>query len=147
MSECAWVCMCLRLSECVPSAFRARVCGCFCVCVSCAYGCVVFACAQIPVCSSVIQKKENTGVIIPESFFGKKKNEIKETLTITKDGSYLWKNEIIDEESLKGILQNDSDVIVNIDEGTSIQKFNEVVSIFKSKNIKKIFISVRHKND
>ena len=97
--------------------------------------------------TGVIQKKENTGVIIPESFFGKKKNEIKETLTITKDGSYLWKNEIIDEESLKGILQNDSDVIVNIDEGTSIQKFNEVVSIFKSKNIKKIFISVRHKND
>ena len=39
--------------------------------------------------TGVIQKKEVVDVSIPESFFGKKKNELKETLTIKKDGKSL----------------------------------------------------------
>ena len=77
----------------------------------------------------------------------KKKNELKETLTIKKDGSYFWKNEKINKENIKKILESNNKIIINIDEETSIENFNEVIKIFKSKELKKIFINVKHKND
>ena len=97
--------------------------------------------------TGVIQKKDDTDVSIPTSFFGKKKSEIKETLTIKKGGVFIWKNEIINKESLDKILDNNNKIIINIDEEASIQKFNEIIKIFKSKKINKIFINVKHKND
>ena len=97
--------------------------------------------------TGVIQKKDVVDVSIPESFFGKKKNELKETLTITKDGSYYWKNEKINKENIKKILESNNKIIINIDEETSIENFNEVIKIFKSKELKKVFINVKHKND
>lgn len=97
--------------------------------------------------TGVIQKKDDTDVSIPTSFFGKKKSEIKETLTIKKGGVFIWKNEIINKESLDKILDSNNKIIINIDEEASIQKFNEIIKIFKSKKINKIFINVKHKND
>ena len=88
-----------------------------------------------------------TDVSIPTSFFGKKKSEIKETLTIKKGGIFIWKNEIINKENLDKILDSNNKIIINIDEEASIQKFNEIIKIFKSKKINKIFINVKHKND
>ena len=67
----------------------------------------------------------------------KKKNELKETLTIKKDGSYFWKNEKINKENIKKILESNNKIIINIDEETSIENFNEVIKIFKSKELKK----------
>ena len=76
-----------------------------------------------------------------------KKIEEKEVLTIKKDGSLIWNNKEIDFTSLKSLLDVNNKIIINIDEETSIQNFNNVIKIFKSKEIKKIFINVKHKND
>ena len=97
--------------------------------------------------TGVIQKKDTVDINIPESFYGKKKIEEKEVLTIKKDGSLIWNNKEIDFTSLKSLLDVNNKIIINIDEETSIQNFNNVIKIFKSKEIKKIFINVKHKND
>lgn len=97
--------------------------------------------------TGVIQKKDEIEVTIPESFFGKKKIELKETLTVRKDGSFLWNNREVEKEDILSILENDSKIIINIDEETSIKKFNELIKLFKMKEIKKVFINVKHKND
>lgn len=97
--------------------------------------------------TGVIQKKDEIEVTIPESFFGKKKIELKETLTVRKDGSFLWNNREVEKEDILNILENDSKIIINIDEEASIKKFNELIKLFKVKEIKKVFINVKHKND
>ncbi len=97
--------------------------------------------------TGVIQKKDEIEVTIPESFFGKKKIELKETLTVRKDGSFLWNNREVEKEDILSILENESKIIINIDEEASIKKFNELIKIFKMKEIKKVFINVKHKND
>ena len=97
--------------------------------------------------TGVIQKKDEIEVTIPESFFGEKKIELKETLTVRKDGSFLWNNREVEKEDILNILENDSKIIINIDEEASIKKFNELIKLFKVKEIKKVFINVKHKND
>lgn len=97
--------------------------------------------------TGVIQKKDEIEVTIPESFFGEKKIELKETLTVKKDGSFLWNNREVEKEDILNILENDSKIIINIDEEASIKKFNELIKLFKMKEIKKVFINVKHKND
>ena len=97
--------------------------------------------------TGVIQKKDEVEITIPESFFGKKKIELKETLTVRKDGSFLWNNREVEKEDILNILENDSKIIINIDEEASIKKFNELIKLFKMKEIKKVFINVKHKND
>lgn len=97
--------------------------------------------------TGVIQKKDEIEVTIPESFFGKKKIELKETLTVRKDGSFLWNNREVEKEDILNILESDSKIIINIDEEASIKKFNELIKLFKMKEIKKVFINVKHKND
>ena len=97
--------------------------------------------------TGVIQKKDTVDINIPESFYGKKKIEEKEVLTIKKDGSLIWNNKEIEFTNLKSLLSDNNNIIINIDKETSIQNFNKVIKIFKSKEIKKIFINVKHKND
>ena len=97
--------------------------------------------------TGVIQKKDEIEVTLPESFFGVKKIELKETLTVRKDGSFLWNNREVEKEDILNILENDSKIIINIDEEASIKKFNELIKLFKMKEIKKVFINVKHKND
>ena len=97
--------------------------------------------------TGVIQKKDEIEVTIPESFFGEKKIELKETLTVKKDGSFLWNNREVEKEDILNILENDSKIIINIDEEASIKKFNELIKLFKMKEIKIVFINVKHKND
>ena len=74
-----------------------------------------------------------------------KKIELKETLTVRKDGSFLWNNREVKKEDILNILENKSKIIVNIDEEASIEKFNELIKLYKLKGIKKIFINVKHK--
>ena len=95
----------------------------------------------------LFKKKDEIEVTIPESFFWKKKIELKETLTVRKDGSFLWNNREVEKEDILNILENDSKIIINIDEEASIKKFNELIKLFKMKEIKKVFINVKHKND
>ena len=97
--------------------------------------------------TGVIQKKDEIEVTIPESFFFEKKIELKETLTVRKDGSFLWNNREVEKEDILNILENDSKIIINIDEEASIKKFNELIKLFKMKEIEKVFINVKHKND
>ena len=94
--------------------------------------------------TGVIQKKDTIEVNIPESSYGEKKNKERETLTIKKDGSIFWNNDEIDKEGLRDLLNSKSNLIINVDEETSIQNFNEVIKSFKSKGIKEIFINVKH---
>ena len=95
--------------------------------------------------TGVVQKKDEVEVTIPESFFGKKKIELKETITVKKDGSFLWNNREVKIEDILNILENKSNIIVNIDEEASIEKFNELIKLYKLKGLKKIFINVKHK--
>ena len=95
----------------------------------------------------MIQKKDDKEVNIPESYYGKKKTEDRKTLIVKKDGSFLWNNEVINIEDLKKIIDKNSNIIINIDEKTSIQNLNKIIKVFKLKKIKKIFINVKHKND
>ena len=53
--------------------------------------------------TGVIQKKDEIEVTIPESFFGEKKIELKETLTVRKDGSFLWNNREVEKEDILNI--------------------------------------------
>ena len=108
---------------------------------------LIFLLLIIFLLTGVIQKKDEIEVTIPESFFGKKKIELKETLTVRKDGSFLWNNREVEKEDILNILENDSKIIINIDEEASIKKFNELIKLFKMKEIKKVFINVKHKND
>ena len=58
-------------------------------------------------------------------------------LTIKKDGSLIWNNKEIEFTNLKSLLSDNDNIIINIDKETSIQNFNKVIKIFKSKEIKK----------
>ena len=74
-----------------------------------------------------------------------KKKIRKEKRSLLKKMEHIfWNNEKIDKQGLKTLLNKNNMLIINIDEETSIQNFNEVIKIFKSKGIKKIFINVKH---
>ena len=98
--------------------------------------------------TGVIQKKDETKISLPESFFGKKKVNEKKELTISSDGKILFKNSPTNLDSIKSMkIISDEILVINIDEKAKIRRFNEIVNIFKSKGLKKIYINVKHKND
>ena len=98
--------------------------------------------------TGVIQKKDNSGITLPESYFGQKKTNLKKELTIDSDGKILFENSSISIDYLKSMkIISDQILILNIDEKAKIKEFNEIVKVFKSKGLKKIYINVKHKND
>ena len=98
--------------------------------------------------TGVIQKKDESNISLPESFFGKKKVNEKKELTISSDGKILFKNSPSNLDSIKSMkIISDEILVINIDEKAKIRRFNEIVNIFKSKGLKKIYINVKHKND
>ena len=98
--------------------------------------------------TGVIQKKDETKISLPESFFGKKKVNEKKELTISSDGKILFKNSPTNLDSIRSMkIISDEILVINIDEKAKIRRFNEIVNIFKSKGLKKIYINVKHKND
>lgn len=98
--------------------------------------------------TGVIQKKNESNISLPESFFGKKKVNEKKELTISSDGKILFKNSPTNLDSIKSMkIISDEILVINIDEKAKIRRFNEIVNIFKSKGLKKIYINVKHKND
>ena len=98
--------------------------------------------------TGVIQKKNESNISLPESFFGKKKVNEKKELTISSDGKILFKNSPSNLDSIKSMkIISDEILVINIDEKAKIRRFNEIVNIFKSKGLKKIYINVKHKND
>ena len=98
--------------------------------------------------TGVIQKKDESNISLPESFFGKKKVIVKKELTISSDGKILFKNSPTNLDSIRSMkIISDEILVINIDEKAKIRRFNEIVNIFKSKGLKKIYINVKHKND
>ena len=98
--------------------------------------------------TGVIQKKNESNISLPESFFGKKKVNEKKELTISSDGKILFKNSPTNLDSIRSMkIISDEILVINIDEKAKIRRFNEIVNIFKSKGLKKIYINVKHKND
>ena len=98
--------------------------------------------------TGVIQKKDESNISLPESFFGKKKVNVKKELTISSDGKILFKNSPTNLDSIRSMkIISDEILVVNIDEKAKIRRFNEIVNIFKSMGLKKIYINVKHKND
>ena len=98
--------------------------------------------------TGVIQKKDDSGITLPESYFGQKKTNLKKELTIDDEGKILLENSLINIDYLKSMkIDSDQILIVNIDEKAKIEKFNAIVKVFKSKGLKKIYINVKHKND
>ena len=98
--------------------------------------------------TGVIQKKDESNISLPESFFGKKKVIVKKELTISSDGKILFKNSPTNLDSIRSMkIISDEILVINIDENAKIRRFNEIVKIFKSKGLKKIYINVKHKND
>lgn len=98
--------------------------------------------------TGVIQKKDESNISLPESFFGKKKVNVKKEITISSDGNILFKNSPTNLDSIRTMkIISDEILVINIDEKAKIRRFNEIVNIFKSKGLKKIYINVKHKND
>jgi len=98
--------------------------------------------------TGVIQKKDESNISLPESFFGKKKVNVKKELTISSDGKILFKNSPTNLDSIRSMkIISDEILVINIDEKAKIRRFNEIVNIFKSMGLKKIYINVKHKND
>ena len=98
--------------------------------------------------TGVIQKKDDSGITLPESYFGQKKTNLKKELNIDDEGKILLENSLINIDYLKSMkIDSDLILIVNIDEKAKIKQFNEIVKVFKSKGLKKIYINVKHKND
>lgn len=98
--------------------------------------------------TGVIQKKNESNISLPESFFGKKKVNEKKELTISSDGKILFKNSPSNLDSIKSMkIISDEILVINIDEKAKIRRFNEIVNIFKYKGLEKIYINVKHKND
>ncbi len=98
--------------------------------------------------TGVIQKKDESNISLPESFFGKKKVIVKKELTISSDGKILFKNSPTNLDSIRSMkIISDEILVINIDEKAKIRRFNEIVNIFKSMGLKKIYINVKHKND
>ena len=98
--------------------------------------------------TGVIQKKDESKISLPESFFGKKKVNVKKELTISSDGKILFNNSPTNLDFIRSMkIISDEILVINIDEKAKIRRFNEIVNIFKSKGLKKIYINVKHKND
>ncbi len=98
--------------------------------------------------TGVIQKKDESSIALPESFFGKKKINVKKELTIYSDGEIIFENSPTNLDFIKSMkIISDEILVINIDENAKIRRFNEIVKIFKSKGLKKIYINVKHKND
>ena len=98
--------------------------------------------------TGVIQKKDESKISLPESFFGKKKVNEKKELTISSDGKILFNNSPTNLDLIRSMkIISDEILVINIDEKAKIRRFNEIVNIFKSKGLKKIYINVKHKND
>ena len=98
--------------------------------------------------TGVIQKKNDSGITLPESYFGQKKTNLKKELNIDDEGKILLENSLINIDYLKSMkIDSDQILIVNIDEKAKIEKFNAIIKVFKSKGLKKIYINVKHKND
>ena len=98
--------------------------------------------------TGVIQKKDESNISLPESFFGKKKVNEKKELTISSDGEILFDNSPASLDFIRSMkIISDEILVINIDEKAKIRRFNEIVNIFKSKGLKKIYINVKHKND
>ena len=98
--------------------------------------------------TGVIQKKDESKISLPESFFGKKKVNEKKELTISSDGEILFDNSPASLDFIRSMkIISDEILVINIDEKAKIRRFNEIVNIFKSKGLKKIYINVKHKND
>jgi len=98
--------------------------------------------------TGVIQKKDESGIVLPESFFGKKKVNLKKELTVDSDGSIIFEKSPTNLDLLKSMeIISDEVIVINIDEKAKIKRFNEIIKIFKSKGLKKIYINVKHKND
>ena len=89
--------------------------------------------------TGVIQKKDESNISLPESFFGKKKVNVKKELTISSDGKILFKNSPTNLDSIRSMkIISDEILVINIDEKAKIRRFNEIVNIFKSKGLKNI---------
>ena len=98
--------------------------------------------------TGVIQKKDESSIALPESFFGKKKIDQKKELIIDSEGKILFENSTADLDFLRSMkIISDQIIVINIDEKAKIERFNEIIKIFKSKGLKKIYINVKHKND
>ena len=89
--------------------------------------------------TGVIQKKDESNISLPESFFGKKKVNVKKELTVSSDGKILFKNSPTNLDSIRSMkIISDEILVINIDEKAKIRRFNEIVNIFKSKGLKNI---------
>ena len=98
--------------------------------------------------TGVVQKKDESKISLPESFFGKKKVNVKKELTISSDGKILFNNSPTNLDFIRSMkIISDEILVISIDEKAKIRRFNEIVNIFKSKGLKKIYINVKHKND
>ena len=98
--------------------------------------------------TGIIQKKDDSGIALPESFFGQKKINLKKELTLKSNGKISFENSTVNISFLRSMkIISDQTIILNIDEKAKIEKFNEIVKVFKSKGLKKIYINVKHKND
>ena len=99
--------------------------------------------------TGIIQKKEDPGILIPESNQGIRKDSFsnKQTIQVNENGILKINNKIIENRDLKKLKTDSTKVLIlNIDKNIKIKKTNEIFKALKSAGFEKIFINVTDKN-
>ena len=99
--------------------------------------------------TGIIQKKEDPGILIPESNQGKKKDNFSGNITIQVNENGILKlgEKIIKSEDLNNLKTDGNDVLIlNMDKNIKITKTNEIFKNLKSAGFEKIYLNVLEKN-
>ena len=100
--------------------------------------------------TGVISKKDSNDISRPESEFGSKVEIDNQNIvfTINKENEILYENKRLKIEELSNfILSKDKKYILDLDKESSINFFNRIIKEFKEKDIKKVFVKVKEKEN
>ena len=100
--------------------------------------------------TGVITKKDPVDIDRPESEFGNEVEIDNQNIifTVTKKNEILYENNKLKIEELSNfILSNNKKYILDLDKEASIHFFNRIMTEFKEKDIKKVFVKVIEKEN
>ena len=99
--------------------------------------------------TGVVSQKDPMKILKPNSIFGEK-NSIKKkeiNIFINQDNDVFVKDKKIRIESLNNYLSEDDKVILVMDKNSKIVYLNRIIRILSDKEIDKVFIKVKKKNE
>ena len=100
--------------------------------------------------TGVVSKKDSNEISRPESEFGNEVeiNNQNIVFTVNKKNEILYENKKLKIEELSNlILSKNKKYILDLDKESSINFFNRIIKEFKEKDIKKVFVKVKEKEN